>query len=228
MPPWLKKLAIGDTRPSRKRKGMIDRTRIRNGQRNVKLTSIAGTMRSQGLSKEAIEAALLEHNRPKCDPPLDDAEVRRIAASVSRYKLEEQSNKRKKFVIVPEQAKVVRRIFELRAAGKSMRMIAQILNAEGIPSPRNRKWQISGILAMLRNETYLGRIISGMRKLTKGKPGVQKRDRSEWIICKDAHDPIITTELWEAVRMQDSATMKGGHRGKPRGPSRHLWSGFLQ
>jgi hypothetical protein len=37
------------------------------------------------MTGEAIEAALLEENRRRCDPPLPDAEVLQIAASVARY-----------------------------------------------------------------------------------------------------------------------------------------------
>jgi putative DNA primase/helicase len=55
------------------------------GQRNEKLASVAGSMRRRGCSREAIGAALLEENRRRCDPPLEEAEVRRIAESVARY-----------------------------------------------------------------------------------------------------------------------------------------------
>ena len=40
------------------------------GKRNKSLTSFAGLLRSQGASEATIEAALLEHNRDKCIPPL--------------------------------------------------------------------------------------------------------------------------------------------------------------
>ena len=42
-------------------------------------------MRRRGMSEAAIRAALREENRRSCLPPLDDAEVDRIAASVARY-----------------------------------------------------------------------------------------------------------------------------------------------
>ena len=58
---------------------------IRKGGRNETLTSLAGTMRRRGAGKEAILAALLEENSARCDPPLEEAEVSRIAASVARY-----------------------------------------------------------------------------------------------------------------------------------------------
>lgn len=54
-------------------------------QRNHTLTSLAGTMRRRSMSQEAIEAALLVENKAKCQPPLDEDEVRSIARSVGRY-----------------------------------------------------------------------------------------------------------------------------------------------
>lgn len=58
---------------------------IPKGRRNATLTSLAGVMRRRGFSPEAIEAALLTENLAKCQPPLADDEVKRIAGSVSRY-----------------------------------------------------------------------------------------------------------------------------------------------
>lgn len=58
---------------------------IPDGQRNQTLTSIAGALRQSGLSESAIVAALRATNSERCKPPLDDAEVRKIAWSVSRY-----------------------------------------------------------------------------------------------------------------------------------------------
>ena len=55
------------------------------GRRNDGLARLAGAMRRKGASLAEIETALLEHNVRRCRPPLLDAEVRKIAASVSRY-----------------------------------------------------------------------------------------------------------------------------------------------
>ncbi|RMF21491.1 MAG: DUF3987 domain-containing protein, partial [Deltaproteobacteria bacterium] len=55
------------------------------GRRNNTLASLASTMRRRGMPAEAIEAALLQENALRCDPPLPDDEVRRIARSVARY-----------------------------------------------------------------------------------------------------------------------------------------------
>lgn len=59
--------------------------RIREGSRNAVLASIAGSMRRKGLGPEEIAAALLVTNSRRCSPPLPEAEVRKIAESVSKY-----------------------------------------------------------------------------------------------------------------------------------------------
>jgi len=55
------------------------------GKRNDALTSLAGTMRRRGMGETEILAALLVTNEQRCETPLDDEEVEKIAASVSRY-----------------------------------------------------------------------------------------------------------------------------------------------
>jgi putative DNA primase/helicase len=59
--------------------------KIREGHRDDILTSWAGTMRRRGFSRQAIEAALLIENVLRCDPPLEDSQVKKIAASVGTY-----------------------------------------------------------------------------------------------------------------------------------------------
>jgi hypothetical protein len=87
-PDWLKK-AISAARNGANRRAKTKAApageRWPEGERNNRLTSVAGTMRRRGLSHEAIQAALLEENRRRCDPPLPEDEVRTIAASVARY-----------------------------------------------------------------------------------------------------------------------------------------------
>jgi hypothetical protein len=58
---------------------------IPEGRRHTTLVSFAGTMRTRGMSSQAIEVALIEENYARCTPHLPDHEVRQIAASVNRY-----------------------------------------------------------------------------------------------------------------------------------------------
>lgn len=64
---------------------LVDGNTIPSGQRNDTFARLAGTMRRVGMGLPEIRAALLEANTHRCQPPLMDAEVERVAASVCRY-----------------------------------------------------------------------------------------------------------------------------------------------
>lgn len=55
------------------------------GGRNAALTSIAGTMRRRGMTKEEILAALQAVNAQRCRPMLPQSELETIANSVAKY-----------------------------------------------------------------------------------------------------------------------------------------------
>lgn len=79
---------------------------------------------------------------------------------------------------VPEQAAVVRRIFEDARDGYSPGRIAAALNREGVPSPRGASWSRQGIAAMLRNPIYAGE-----------RYGVTDKERA-----------IVSRRLWNAAQ----------------------------
>ena len=58
---------------------------IPEGQRDATLTRIAGAMRRQELTSEEMVPSLLAVNSRRCDPPLTEEQVRKIAWSVERY-----------------------------------------------------------------------------------------------------------------------------------------------
>jgi len=76
---------------------------ILEGQRNGHLASMAGSMGRVGFGQSAIEAALLMENAQKCQPPLEEAEVRGIAKSIARYEPAQVGNKDKKHLTVATQ-----------------------------------------------------------------------------------------------------------------------------
>lgn len=58
---------------------------IPEGQRDQTLTSLAGSLRRRGASEQAILAAIGTENELRCNPPLPNEDIRRIASSVARY-----------------------------------------------------------------------------------------------------------------------------------------------
>ena len=85
-------------------------------------------------------------------------------------------------VAIPKEARVVRRIFREFADGATLTGIAAKLNAEGVPSHRNRQWSKSGLRYMLRNPVYVGRI------------------RWDQVERSDGHEAIVDEHTWEAVQ----------------------------
>jgi hypothetical protein len=83
IPGWLSEILNQNGGPPGRGEAQAGET-IPYGQRNKTLTSLAGSMRRRGMSPQAIEAILLVENQ-RCDPPLEDSDLRRIAASVGRY-----------------------------------------------------------------------------------------------------------------------------------------------
>ena len=110
-----------------------------------------------------------------------------------------------------ETAPVIRRIFEMRAAGVKFNAIARQLNLEGIPCPghlrylrgitkapkyENALWLRGTIRKITNDRVYLGDRIHG--RVKRDKVGMEKKRRSEdqWTIVKNAHPAIVSEELF--------------------------------
>lgn len=80
-------ISPNDLRPAQPRQAEIPTSeiRIREGNRNNTLASIAGYLRFRGLGSRAIARMLLTLNAEICTPPLPDADVRKIARSIGSY-----------------------------------------------------------------------------------------------------------------------------------------------
>jgi putative DNA primase/helicase len=85
IPEWLFELIQTKSEASEEPGTAMEADKILVGQRNNALASLAGSMRRKGLSEAAIEAALLTENLSRCEPPLSDEEVGKIARSIGRY-----------------------------------------------------------------------------------------------------------------------------------------------
>lgn len=66
---------------------------------------------------------------------------------------------KKTFIVVPEEAAVVKRIFELYIAGAGFQKIASILNSEGIKPMTANEWSKNNATAVISNSNYTGDLI---------------------------------------------------------------------
>ena len=111
--------------------------------------------------------------------------------------------------INPEEAKVVKEIFERYATGKSSsREIAAWLNERGIPAALGGKWADNQIRAMLRNEKYKGDMLLQKTFLENGMKKTNRGEKDCYYV-ENSHEPIVDRELWEKVQtIMDARTNK--------------------
>jgi hypothetical protein len=84
-PAWLLEQLSEDRPGGRRKQTFVAGEIIPEGARDETMASFAGSMRRRGMSEEAMYAALLVENQERCDPPLAEADIRRIAHSIARY-----------------------------------------------------------------------------------------------------------------------------------------------
>jgi DNA invertase Pin-like site-specific DNA recombinase len=119
--------------------------------------------------------------------------------------------KRVTLAIEPAEAAIVRRLFEMYAAGMGYTRIAKRLNDEGLPGPWGGSWAGSAIREMIRNDVYRGVRVYGRTKKIKTAHGTRsKRPRPEAArtIKEGAHPAIIDPALWERVKTRREAVAK--------------------
>lgn len=117
--------------------------------------------------------------------------------------------------IVPEQAKVVKQLFEMYATGEwSVRALVKYLNDNNIKSKTGKIWKEYKLIELLRNEKYCGDAI--WQKYTT-KLGDQKRNRGVLpkYYVENSHEGIISRELFQKVQalMDTRSNKKAAARG---------------
>lgn len=105
----------------------------------------------------------------------------------------------KNFIVVPEQAEVVKRIFNLYIDGLGILAITQLLNQDGIKPMHSEKWSYGSLLQILKNINYTGDLILQKtykeNHLTKKK--IRNKGEHHQYYVEDNHEPIISKELFK-------------------------------
>ena len=138
--------------------------------------------------------------------------------SFAPYGYVRDSKNKYKFVVDKEAAKVVKKIFNMALNGKSKKDIAIELNSLGISTPRvhkfesgtikkceikesTKRWDSKKIDEILKNRTYTGDLVQGVRKKVSHKIHKNRRvDNDEWMIVPNHHKEIISIEEFNKVQ----------------------------
>lgn len=156
------------------------------------------------------------------------------------YKL--SGNKKRPYLIDEPAASIVREIFELRLKGDSIRSIMQLMD-EKYPTPRqylyekgvlhqcreNSHWDITAIIRILNNRTYLGHMLSGktVSRLYQGKKKAYISE-NQWEVVENVNEPIISREVFDAVQklMQAEGDRRRSFLGKSKNPE-NIFKGLI-
>lgn len=105
---------------------------------------------------------------------------------------------------VPDEARIVKLIFEHYANGESAHGIARILNEMAIPTVTGVQWGAESIKPIVSNVHYIGMVRWNNRKTVKVVEGgeiiITHPRCSDKLIYPGKHPAIIEQDLWERVQ----------------------------
>lgn len=105
--------------------------------------------------------------------------------------------------IVPEEAEIVRNIFDWFLSGKTPREIVDMLLADGIQTKCGKiKWQVSSILRILKNEKFCGDAILQKTVTLDCISKTHKKNTGEapMYYVHNNHDPIVSRETFNKAQ----------------------------
>lgn len=178
------------------------------------VTNIANALYAQDISKKIVTA---KENQMKQGIPCGMVPY--------GYRVEKSARNEKVMVPDEEPAGIVRRIFEEVAAGKPKTEVARDLNKEGIPTPyqyrmRNQpeklaekaylRWNRDHIAAILKNEVYLGRYVSGKDRVCLYRHEKRhKAGKRQWNVFENHHEPLVSEQLFETANTRKEERKQG-------------------
>jgi len=145
-----------------------------------------------------------------------------------------------KFVIDPETAPVVKRMFDLCLAGNGPTRIARILSEENIPTPgtlayrrkgltgryhpeHECRWDAATVSCILKRKEYLGHTINFKTERVSYK--IHKmliNPEEKRVTFENTHEPIVDVETWNRVQELCKQRKRPNRRGEMG-----LFSGML-
>ncbi len=121
--------------------------------------------------------------------------------------------------IIPEQAEVVRQIYDSFLAGHSVRMIKKELENQGIPAAKGGTvWSEAAIRNILKNEKYCGDVLM-QKTYTQdciSKKQIRNMGQLPMYLVQDNHEGIVSRDDFNAVKAEFA------RRNARRAPSQKL------
>jgi DNA invertase Pin-like site-specific DNA recombinase len=104
---------------------------------------------------------------------------------------------------IPEEAEVVKQIFELYRSGMGSVSICEVLDREHAKPPRGKIWAPETVNVILHNVHYLGKVkwnrIQQGHRVENGEIKRYKYTAEDYLVFEGKHPAIIDQKLWDAV-----------------------------
>lgn len=129
--------------------------------------------------------------------------------------------------IIPEEAEIIRRIFDMYLAGHGSDVIARALNKDGLRTSAGKPWSHQTVLRVLENEKYMGDSLAmkSVKRLGVKILNTDARYSPQYYI-EDTHPGIISKEDFQTAQDLRQQRKNKKITGQPR--AEHPFSGLIE
>lgn len=135
-----------------------------------------------------------------------------------------------KMVVVPEEAKIVRQIFQDYLSGMGRYRIAKKLLLDGVIPSNGNTWSDTSIRHILTNEKYTGNMVlqKTYREDFRSKvPIINKGEKRKYYV-EECHEAIIEQNVFDAVQAEMAQRAKAVSRPNNADGTAKLFCGILK
>lgn len=131
------------------------------------------------------------------------------------------------YIVVPEEAEIVRSIYTDFLDGKGVIAIMKRLNSEGILTQQGYTWHKSAVTRILRNYTYTGNLLlqTKYRENHLSKRTLVNHGQLPQYHATDTHEPIIDIDTYNRVQLE--MHRRAQKYGKPQSMKKYPFSGRI-
>lgn len=131
--------------------------------------------------------------------------------------------------IVPEEAEIVKEIFNLILQGESTASIANVLNNKKVKTKRNSKWSASTIRGIVKNEKYIGDTLFQKTYTDDNFNRHKNRGEKDSYYIKNHHESIISHEMFQKANtvLYQRGIEKGNCKDTNKYTRRYSFSGNI-
>ena len=125
----------------------------------------------------------------------------------------------KVFTPNPQEAAIVRRIFNMYEEEQSVLYVARCLNEKCVKTRSGKAWSATGVHKILTNKFYIGTYVYNVHNDGRA---IKQRAEDEWIQIPFHHEAIIAAEQFDRVQLSLKRNKRGGIERGERHTSKHI------